>query len=223
MASLLSFHAQRLTGLLLLTLFASSAAGCANTPNTRVSSLPGGNWQPTDDQPVVIITLDPRESALPSELPSCALEAVRTHLPNGPDLDGSLFGGELELWLEETPPRISRERLWTAARQAQTDLPQSVDNASHLVVITGKSGPHTHGTLDGVGLVVTVKSPQQTRLYVTIYELSDGKLVDTLIVTSAGNSYYGIAGIFPIAVYSDTAGAACSNLSEKFADKLLVE
>ena len=220
MAPLLAFHAQRGYRIVLLVLFVLSSVGCANTPSTSVSDLPGGNWQPTSDQPVVVITLDPKESALPSELPNCALESVRAHLPNGPDLDGSMFGGELELWLKESPPSISRERLWEAARKKQVELPRSLDHASHLLVITGKSGPHTHGTLDGIGLVVTVKSPQQTRLYVTAYELADGKLIDTLIVTSAGNSYYGIAGVFPIAVYSDTAGAACHMLSEELADKL---
>jgi hypothetical protein len=59
-----------------------------------------------------------------------------------------------------------------------------------------------------------VRVDHTTVINLVLFDLDTGQRVNRWRIYSRGERYYGIAGVFPIIVYSDTAGSACEELDE---------
>ena len=196
-----------------LALFLSWQTGCVSTPDTSLSEFPNGELHLASDLPVALLTIAREDD----EAPRCAEETLRRYLPNGPDLDAVIFGEKVQEWLADAgdTPVISRTRLLEVAAQAGGDVSAFGPGLRYLAIIHGYSEhDEGSGTMDGADVIIVVRVDHTTVINLVLFDLDTGQRVNRWRIYSRGERYYGIAGVFPIIGYSDTAGSACEELDK---------
>ena len=195
--------------LFLALVLAVGLAGCGSTPDTSITATPDAEWHPKLGEQLAILSLVEGER----EAPECARETLRRHLPDGPDLDPAVYGATVTGWLNESPPVITLAQLQSIGA-AGGEAVESLDpHLAYLAVIRGLSEHDTDNSVaDGADVIIVVRVPHNTVIRVDVFELENGNLLQRIRASSQGDRYYGLAGVFPIFVYSDTAGSACEAL-----------